>query len=115
MSEKQWLFWIEEIRTCIRKAKMFSAQKNLQEFSDDLMTRDAVALNIGNIGEYIKHIPDATKQKYAHIPWRDIRGMRNFIVHDYPGIDWEALWNVVQDDLDGLDQALKDILEKEDT
>ena len=71
---------------------------------------DAVVKRLENIGEAIKHLPDATRNRHPQIEWKQIAGMRDRLIHDYLEVDYEIVWRVVQDDLKPLKAAVEDIL-----
>lgn len=85
-----------------------------QEFfmADDQVRFNASLLLLSNIGEHVGKISDETKTKYSSIPWRQVRGLRNRIAHDYTGIDYEMVFDVVSNDLPTLKTALEAILKE---
>ena len=74
-------------------------------------TQSLVALEI--IGEAAKGIPEDLRSKYPAIPWRDITGARDVLVHEYFRIDLEMAWDMVHEDLPALKQEVERILENE--
>jgi uncharacterized protein with HEPN domain len=62
------------------------------------------------IGEAVRAIDPATRQRYPSVPWRDIAGMRNILVHDYFRINGEIVWQTVENDLPPLKQEIQKIL-----
>ena len=64
------------------------------------------------IGEAIKHIPYGFRSKYKNIPWKEIAGMRDILIHEYFGVDLDLTWKVVKKEIPSLKQKLIDILEK---
>jgi uncharacterized protein with HEPN domain len=91
-----------DIRQCIEKIDRYCADMDKNAFLADDKTQDAVARNLEVIGEAARHMPDAFKDSHSEIPWAQIAGLRNRIVHDYAGIDLEIIWNVVQHALPDL-------------
>jgi len=67
------------------------------------------------IGEASKKIPDDFKQKYSHLEWRAIAGMRNRLIHGYFGVDYSIVWDVVTTKIPTLHQVIKEIVEVEST
>ena len=65
-------------------------------FLADEKTIDAVVRNIEIIGEAAKQLPTEFKTRYSKVPWPQIAGLRNRIVHDYAGIDLKLVWNILQ-------------------
>ena len=98
---------------CISKIKTYIQGYDFEKFVEDGKTADAVIRNIEVIGEAIKHIPDEIRVKYPDIPWKQIAGMRDKLIHDYLGVDLEHIWNVAARRIDELAQNIKEILERE--
>lgn len=71
-----------------------------------IQLQDAVIRRIEIIGEAVKNIPDGIKGKYPEIPWKEIAGMRDILIHEYFGIDLELTWEVVTRDIPDLKTKL---------
>jgi len=82
-----------------RKIEKYTRGVGLDKFSRDEKLIDAVVRNLSIIGEAVIHIPKEIKAKNTDVAWKEIKGMRNKVVHEYFGIDEEILWKTVQDDL----------------
>jgi uncharacterized protein with HEPN domain len=76
-------------------------------FINNKLVRAATVRQIQIIGEATKKLSETTKSKYPNVPWKDIAGMRDKIVHDYFGIDYEAVWQTVTIDIPALIKILK--------
>lgn len=63
------------------------------------------------IGEAVKNIPEETKEKYCQIPWKDMAGMRDKLIHEYFGIDCEILWETIKHKIPELKKEWLKILE----
>lgn len=83
------------------------------EFIRDETLKRAFVRSIEIIGEAAKKVPDDFKQKYAHIEWRAIAGMRDKLIHDYFGIDYDIVWDVVINKLPGLRREVEQIIRSE--
>ena len=68
-------------------------------FFDDTKTQDAVIRNIEILGQAVKGISDATRALEPGVPWRQIAGMRDKLIHDYFGVDISLVWDVVEREL----------------
>jgi uncharacterized protein with HEPN domain len=75
--------------------------------------QDAVIRQLEIIGEAVKRISPETLGHRSDIPWRRIASMRDFLIHEYMGVDLEAVWQVTQSNLPELRQAVEELLSKE--
>jgi uncharacterized protein with HEPN domain len=80
------------------------------EFMATSHWQDAVIRQLEIIGEAVKHISPETLGRRPDIPWRRIAGMRDVLIHDYMGVDLEAVWQVTQNNLGQLRQAVEELL-----
>jgi uncharacterized protein with HEPN domain len=99
-------------------ADMLEAAKKILEYTygllfDDFMsdskTIDAVVRNFEIIGEAATRLPPEFKTLHDSIPWRKISGLRNRLIHDYFGIDYEVVWNIKTTFLPELIEKLEKI------
>lgn len=79
-------------------------------FLDDRMRQDATLRKLEIIGQAVKNLSDNTKSRKPAIPWRQIAGMRDKVIHDYFGVNLEIVWAVVQKDLPTLRVAIEALL-----
>lgn len=81
----------------INKIEKFSGDHNtFESFYADIESFDATITNLMNIGECVKNISEDMKLKYIDIPWKKIKGLRNYMAHNYEGINPEEIWNIIQ-------------------
>ena len=78
--------------------------------SSDLI-QDAVNRNLEIIGEATKKVSQATTEQHQEIPWRQMAGLRDVLIHDYMGIDLYIVWNVVQNELPQLKIKIMELLD----
>lgn len=104
---------IEDILEAITKIQRYTAGMTYEALADDEKTADAVTRNIGIIGEAASHVPAEVQARYPAIPWPKMRGMRNVVIHDYPDVDLEIVWDTIRNDLPPLVPLLNEILERE--
>lgn len=81
-------------------------------FMDSPMVRDAVARNFEIIGEASKRLSDQAKSAHPQVPWREIAGFRDILIHNYEGVDYLEVWNVIVEHLPRLRRAVGDLLEE---
>ncbi|MEQ1746277.1 MAG: DUF86 domain-containing protein [Saprospiraceae bacterium] len=88
----------------------YTTGMGFNEFSEDTRTRDAVVRNFEIIGEAANNLPEELTQKYKNIDWPGIVGFRNVLIHNYFGVDYAMLWDVLQTFLPELKERLTLIL-----
>ena len=80
--------------------------------NDDTLKR-AVTRSIEIIGEAVKQVPDTIRQKYPHIEWRAMAGMRDRLIHIYFSVDYDIVWDVMVHHIPQLHVAVLEILDQE--
>jgi uncharacterized protein with HEPN domain len=73
-----------------------------QEFRSDTKTQDAVVRNLEVIGEAVKQLSQATRDAHPTVPWKQIAGMRDKMIHEYFGVNLDLVWDAVVRDLPKL-------------
>lgn len=110
MSKRQPGLLIEDIIESGNKILAYTSDFSFEDFIADSKTVDAVIRNFEIIGEAANRVPDEFKEKHPEIDWYRIIGLRNLIVHDYFGIDYEIVWQIKELFLPELLQRLKNIV-----
>jgi uncharacterized protein with HEPN domain len=109
MSKREPNLLLEDIIESIQKIKIYTSGLSLDDFLKDDKTIDAVIRNFEIIGEAANRIPDEIRDKFQLVNWHRIRGFRNRIVHDYMGIDYEIVWEIIEKDLEELKNRMQEI------
>ncbi len=91
-------------------SKSYIRGVNEKKFKDDLMRQDAIMLQIEIIGEAARNISDEFQEQHTEIPWSEMIGMRNKIVHDYFEIDVSKIWDTAKNDIPPLKKAVSRLL-----
>ena len=94
--------YIYDIVDSLKEVEEFTEGMNLIEFIKDKRTINAVIRSLEVMGEASKKVPEGTREKYQHIPWKRIAGMRDKLIHEYHGVDLEIVWTVVKEELPPL-------------
>jgi uncharacterized protein with HEPN domain len=96
-----------------RKASVRVAELDWEQYDNDEDLRLALIHLVQVIGEAARRVSAEGQQAYPEIPWREIIGMRNRIVHDYLGVDEDVVWEVARNDLPSLIAVLERIVPSE--
>lgn len=102
--------YIEKISACIEKILAYTSGKTYDSFERDSMVVEACVFNLGQIGEYANKISDDFKACHPEIPWKNLYGLRNRIVHDYEGVNLVLIWDIISEDLAELKKQITNIL-----
>lgn len=110
MSKRGIKLYLEDIKESIRKIEKYTRGVNFNKFSRDEKLIDAVVRNLSIIGEAVRNIPKEVKDKNTDVAWKEIKGMRNKVVHEYFGIDEDILWKTIQEDLPDFKKQIDKLL-----
>ena len=98
---------VQDMLEAARKVELYIAGLDHAAFLRDEKTIDAVVRNLEVLGEAARQLPGDFTSLHSHIPWIQISGLRNRIVHDYFGLDLEIIWQIIQHDLPPLKAQLE--------
>lgn len=96
-----------------RALQSFAKGKNRAILDDDLQLAGALSKGIEIIGEAAGRLSQTTRDGISDIPWSDMIGMRNILIHDYFDMDLDQIWNTVSDDIPPLIAALEKAIPKD--
>lgn len=103
--------YLEDILEAVRKIRSYTDGLSYETFCESSLVVDAVTRNLEIIGEAAKQVPDSIRAQAPEIPWKRIAGLRDILIHDYFGIDFEIIWDVVTEKLAALERAVSRLLE----
>ena len=107
--------YIKDILQNMSDAEEFIQGFSYDQFASDKKTLNAVMRSMEVIGEAAKKVPDEIRAKYPSVPWKEMAGMRDKLIHIYFGVDREAVWLVVKDRIPIIkpliEQILRDLLD----
>ena len=93
---------LEDILQSISRLQRYTSGISFDEFAEDTQVQDAVIRRIEIIGEAVKGIPEDFRALHPDIPWRDIAGARDLMIHQYHRVDLELAWDMVMQDVPKL-------------
>jgi uncharacterized protein with HEPN domain len=105
-----YLDYLEDILDAIQKVRQFIQGMTYEEFTEDTKTAFAVIRALEIIGEAAKQIPQSVRKSYPDVPWRDMAGMRDKLIHGYANVNMLVLWKTAVEDLPNLEPIIRRIV-----
>jgi uncharacterized protein with HEPN domain len=103
--------YLKDILAAMDAIERFVEGAEFENFKNDDMKSSAVIRKFEIIGEATKNIPEEIKQKYPAIPWKDMSGMRDRLIHFYFGIKYELVWETIKKEIPKVKPSLMKILD----
>ena len=112
MKKDKDLFRLGHICESIEKIEYLARMLHNQDnFESKWVEQDAIIRNLEIIGEAAINISDDLKRKYPNVSWKEIRGMRNIVTHQYFGVELSEIWSTVVNDIPLLKNQIQKIIE----
>lgn len=109
---RDYKLYVSDIISAIDSIQEFVAGMDLAAFQADDKTASAVMRKLEIIGEAAKQIPDSMRQSYSQIPWKEMAGMRDKLIHFYFGIDYGLVWKTIKERLPHIKPELEKVLQE---
>jgi uncharacterized protein with HEPN domain len=104
------LLYIKDILQNMQDAQDFIRGMSYEKFVADRKTFNAVVRSLEVIGEAAKNVPEEVRSKYPSVPWKEMAGMRDKVIHFYFGVNREAVWIAVKDRIPAVNPLIEQIL-----
>jgi uncharacterized protein with HEPN domain len=104
--------YLNDIYNAIVQIELFRKDLSFNDFINDDKTSNAIIRKLEIIGEAVKHIPQNIRMNYDDIPWKEMAGMRDKLIHFYFGIDYDLVWKVIDQDLMEIKPKILKILKE---
>jgi uncharacterized protein with HEPN domain len=106
---REWRLRVEDILDAVAKIERYVEGLTFEQFQADQKTVDAVIRNLEVIGEAVQHLASHRDSLPRGVPWADIAGMRNILIHAYFGVDLKIVWHTIIEDLPMLRVQLQEV------
>jgi len=110
--KKDSIIFLLHILDSILLIEKYIKNKNKKTFVKDSVRQDAVVRRLEVIGEAVKNLPSSFKKKYKDVPWQQASDMRNFLIHEYFGVNSEVVYKTIKSDLPKFKKQIKKILKE---
>ena len=110
--KKEDTIYLRHILDAILRIEKYINDIEYGEFMDNQLIQDGVIRQIEIIGEAAKRLSDELRKRHLDIPWKDMAGMRDKLIHNYLGVDIDAVWDTVEKDIPVLKNKIELIFEK---
>jgi uncharacterized protein with HEPN domain len=103
------LDYLDDIPDGVEKIKRYTREMTYEEFVEDPKTVDTVLRNFEMIGEAAKNIPDDIRQEYDDVPWSEMAGMRDMLIHGYATVELQIIWTTIQEEVPALGAQIESV------
>ena len=103
--------YLIHIREAIESIEEYLENVTYDKFTSNKMIIDAVVRELEIAGEASNNLSDEFREKHPEILWRKMKNMRNFLIHEYFGVNTKIVWGTCKEDLPELKKLIKDLLD----
>ncbi|MDA0738029.1 MAG: DUF86 domain-containing protein [Nitrospirae bacterium] len=111
--KREFLDYLADILEASQNISQFISGMTWSQFSRDQKTMYAVVRAFEIIGEAAKKIPPSVKKRHANVPWKLMAGMRDKLIHEYFGVNYQVLWKTAKEDIPPVQPLIAKVLKEE--
>ncbi len=106
---REYKLYVADILAAMESIERFIEGMSFEEFQADDKTASAVIRKFEIIGEASRNIPDEVKHRHPDVPWKEMAGMRDRLIHAYFGVDFNLVWTTIKTRIPAAKQMIKKI------
>jgi uncharacterized protein with HEPN domain len=110
IKDREFRDYLNDILEAIDDIQSFTKNMSLKNLESDKKTLYAVIRCLEILGEAVKKIPKNIIERYPNIPWKEVAGIRDKLIHEYFGVDTQTIWDTIQEDLSPLKETIIKII-----
>lgn len=109
MGKRDPLLLLDDILESVQKIEQYIKGLTESQFASNFEKQDAVFRRFEIIGEAIKNLSPDIRKKHSHVPWKDIAGLRDILIHNYFGLFPGRIWKIILNDLPAFKRQVEEI------
>jgi uncharacterized protein with HEPN domain len=109
---RNYKIYLQDIFDAIKSIEDFIKNMDFEEFKFDDKTSSAVVRKLEIIGEATKNIPENIRKQHPQIPWKEMAGMRDRLIHFYFGIDYKLVWKTIKERIPEIKPLIRKLIKE---
>jgi uncharacterized protein with HEPN domain len=110
---REFLDYVADIQEATQHIAQFIAGMTWAQFAQDQKTIYAVVRAFEIIGEAAKKVPPSVRKRHVKVPWKQMAGMRDKLIHEYFGVNYQVLWKTAKEDIPSIQPLVATVYRKE--
>ncbi len=111
---RDYRLYLDDMREAVERIARYVGTRTYPEFVQDELRVDGVVRNLELLGEAVKHIPQAVRDRHPSVPWTKIAGLREVLIHQYFSVNLPIVWDIVQHYIPDLRNSIAVMLSEAD-